>query len=287
MIVPRRRFLTWLAGGMAGGIALAGAGIGWMTRVEPHRLVVERVSLTLGRLPRPFAGLRIAQLSDLHLGPHIHQADVERAVRSAMSLHPDLILLTGDYVTRWAGYGEALIAPLSRLRASLGVYGTLGNHDHWTDADEITTYLHRAGVTVLRNASCPISRDGGTLWLVGVDDVMEGAEDLPAALASVPEEGCKVALIHEPDFADVAAKSGIDLQLSGHSHGGQVRIPGIGALILPGWGRKYPIGLRRVGETWLYTNRGIGLVSPPVRFNCPPEITLFTLRQAPGHDASA
>ena len=249
MRISRRRVVKWLAGGMVSSVALTGAGIGWMTNIEPRRLVVERVALTLRRLPQALDGLRVVQLSDLHLGPYIKQEDAERVVQRAMSLHPDLILLTGDYVTRWAGYGEALTAPLNHLRAPLGVCATLGNHDHWTDPDEVTTYLERADITVLRNASLPISRDGGTMWLVGVDDVMEGADDLPSALVSVPEDACKVALIHEPDFADIATRSGIDLQLSGHSHGGQVRIPGIGAIILPGWGRKYWIGLRRVDKT--------------------------------------
>jgi predicted MPP superfamily phosphohydrolase len=118
------------------------------------------------------------------------------------------------------------------------------------------------------------------LWLLGLDDIWVGAGDLEQGMAGVPEESCKLLLVHEPDFADKAARHGIDLQLSGHSHGGQVRLPLIGALHLPQWGTNYPIGLRRVSDMWVYTNRGLGVVSPPVRFYCRPEITQLTLVRA-------
>ena len=258
---------------------MTGVGASWTLKIEPRWLVVEEVIVPLRRLPLALDGLRIAHLSDLHLGPDIRAEHLEEAAALTMSLQADLIVLTGDYVTRRAEYGPGLVKPLSRLRAPLGVYATLGNHDHWAGAQEITSHLAAAGLSVMRNASRPITRDGATLWLVGLDDVWFGSGDLREALAGIPSDACKVALVHEPDFADQSARHGIDLQLSGHTHGGQVRLPGLGPLILPKWGRKYPIGLQRAGGTWVYTSRGVGLVPPPIRFNCPPEIALLTLRR--------
>lgn len=255
-----------------------------MLKVEPRWLVVERVTVPLRRLPPALDGLRIAHLSDLHLGPEIKAEDIEEAVALTMTLQADLIVLTGDYVTRRVEYGPGLVKPLSRLSAPLGVYATLGNHDHWAGAREIAGYLAAAGVVVMQNTARPIARDGATLWLVGLDDIWFGTADLNEALVSVPQDACKVVLVHEPDFADQAARQA-DLQLSGHTHGGQVRIPGLGPLILPKWGRKYPIGLQKAGAMWVYTSRGVGLVSPPIRFNCPPEVALLTLRRDGGGSA--
>ena len=154
----------------------------------------------------------------------------------------------------------------------------LGNHEHWTDADAVAGALADAGITVLRNAAQEI-REG--LWVAAVDDVWEQHADLEKALDKVPTGATIVLLAHEPDYADeVAADGRVSLQLSGHSHGGQVRLPFVGPPALPYLGRKYPAGLYRVGGTWLYVNRGVGALGPPVRFNCRPEVTLLTLRAA-------
>jgi predicted MPP superfamily phosphohydrolase len=157
------------------------------------------------------------------------------------------------------------------------VYAILGNHDHWTDADEVARALQTQPITVLRNAAIPIDRGGARLWIAGVDDVWERHADLDQALRLVPADQATILLAHEPDYADLAAQYSVDLQLSGHSHGGQVQLPFFGSPILPYLGRKYPRGLYQIGSLQLYTNRGLGVVSPPVRFNCRPEITLFTL----------
>ena len=131
---------------------------------------------------------------------------------------------------------------------------------------------------MLRNAGRLIESNGDVFWLAGVDDVWEQHADLNAALASAPPGVLKILLAHEPDYADVVAADGrVSLQLSGHSHGGQVRLPFVGVPRLPYLGTKYPYGLRRVGNLWLYTNRGIGVIAPPIRFNCRPEVTLITL----------
>ena len=143
----------------------------------------------------------------------------------------------------------------------------MGNHDHWTDPNFIEGRLNDRGITVLRNSACPFERGNSRLWISGVDDVFVGAADLPRALQVIPQNEATVLLAHEPDFADYATRFPVDLQLSGHSHGGQVRLPGIGALILPAMAHKYPIGLNRVGHLQVYTNRGLGGDQPAGPFS--------------------
>jgi predicted MPP superfamily phosphohydrolase len=190
-----------------------------------------------------------------------------------------VIALTGDLVNSSWHYIEPCSEILKRFQAALGVYAVLGNHDYWVGfLNLMIRSVAAAGVRLLRNEAVPLTRGSSTLYLVGIDDLWLRLANIRQALETVPGNACKIALMHEPDFADIAAQAEIDLQLSGHSHGGQVRVPGIGPLILPRYGEKYPMGFYRVGNfTRLYTNRGVGVLPPGVRFNCPPEITLITL----------
>jgi predicted MPP superfamily phosphohydrolase len=253
--------------------------------IAPHVPVAEHISLRLPRLPEAFHGFRIVLMGDLHFGPYVGKAQVERAVRLAISLKPDLTILAGDFVSHplrerngplGARHAEPCAQALQQLKGT-PIVSILGNHDHWNDPDLVAEILDSHGLPVLRNQSMPLERDGQRIWIVGVDDVYERANDLDKALQGVPPTEATIVAVHEPDFADEIARHPIDLQLSGHSHGGQVRIPGYGAPILPQLGRKYPMGLNRVNNLQVYTNRGIGMVFPPVRLNCPPEVTLITL----------
>ena len=232
-------------------------------------------------------------MGDMHFGPYVGKPQVERAVRLALLLKPDLTILTGDFVSHplampngpeGARHAEPCAEVLQQMTGTLTgtlpgtrVVSILGNHDHWNGPDIVADALDSHGIKVLRNQSMPLERDGQRLWIVGVDDVYEHANDLNKALQGVPPTETTIVAVHEPDFADRTAKHPVDLQVSGHSHGGQVRIPGYGAPILPHLGRKYPFGLNRVRDLQVYTNRGIGVVFPPVRLNCPPEVTLITL----------
>lgn len=275
--MDRRNFLKLAAAGAAAGLGAAALGAGWATLIEPNWPVVEQIGVTLPRLPARLEGLRVAQLSDLHISSYTTAGDIERAAGLAMRQSPDVIVLTGDFIWRevWQ-YAEELVEPLRTLRAPLGVYAVLGNHDHWEDAALATRVLGEAGVTLLLNQAVRLDA-GAPLWLAGLDDVWERKHDMAAALAGAPDDECKLLLVHEPDYADEAARYPVDLQLSGHSHGGQINLPGYGRPVLPYLGRKYPAGLYQVGSLALYTNRGIGVIAPPVRFNCPPEVTLLTL----------
>jgi hypothetical protein len=243
---------------------------------------LERVTIPIAGLPPALEGLRIVQMSDLHLHPYTQIGLIEQAVDLANRLEPDLVALTGDYVLS-SGASILELAPvLGRLRARLGVFAVLGNHDMWKGPRTITQELEQAGITVFANAgrALQIERgdERGTLYLAGLSDGLTGHPDLRHALRDMPSNATCILLMHVPDVADEYAADGrVALQLSGHSHGGQVRLPGRGALILPPMGVKYDHGLYRVGDMWLYTNRGIGVTGPPVRFNCRPEVTQITL----------
>jgi predicted MPP superfamily phosphohydrolase len=159
----------------------------------------------------------------------------------------------------------------------MGIFAVLGNHDQ-CNPQFIIRSLENHGITVLRNYALHVESGGARFWIAGVDDVLEGNARLDESLRTIPRGEATILLAHEPDFADAARRYPVDLQLSGHSHGGQIRLPLAGATYLPPLARKYPSGLRRLGPLTLYTNRGLGTVVLPIRFDCPPEVTLLTLR---------
>jgi len=262
------------------------AGYAWV--VEPNEIDIRQVDLKIQRLSPAFDGFKIALLSDLHFGPYTGEREIGAAVDAVNNLHPDMVALLGDYISSPAigGRGstpkkaELCAKVLMRLKSRLGSFAVLGNHDAFTNPNFVAEQLTSHGISLLQNANHAIEQDGGRLWLLGLDDVLEGNADLDAAVSGVPSQETKILLAHEPDIADGSAKLGIDIQFSGHSHGGQVRAPGLAPLYLPPMGAKYYEGYYRVGNLQLYTNRGIGTVGVPFRFLCPPEVTLVTLHAA-------
>ncbi|TMC22901.1 MAG: metallophosphoesterase [Chloroflexi bacterium] len=293
MFLKRRDILKYT--GIAGmGAVVAGSGsLFYMGTIEPAWLDVVSVNLHLSRLAPAFNGYRIVQLSDIHADMTWMDAGrLSYVVGAANAQNPDLIVITGDFVTYlYDGMADTL-SVLKGLRARDGVFAVLGNHDHWSDANEVSTLIRAYGIQELNNRVHTIQRANTMLHLVGMDDLWVRPEDnyvpvwahqtiLTPLLQTLPAEGAALLLVHEPDFADVAAATGrIDVQLSGHTHGGQVRLPGRGALRLPYLGKRYQAGLYRVQTMWHYTSRGLGTVEPQVRFNCRPEITVFTCRAA-------
>lgn len=253
--------------------------------LEPRNLGAEHVNIRLPRLPEEFRGFRIAQISDVHFGPYMGRPGLERALRLAQSFQPDLLVLTGDFVSHPFGksngvegahYAEPCADVLATVR-DVPLLAILGNHDHWNNAKIVAGALYDRGIKLLRNSAVPLERGHSRIWISGVDDALARVSDLPKALRGVPPAEMTILLAHEPDFADYAARFPVDLQLSGHSHGGQVKLPGVGAVVLPAMAHRYPEGLKQVGALQVYTNRGLGVINPPVRFLCPPEVTFVTL----------
>lgn len=278
MKVSRRGFLKAL-GHVSLGYLLAGIGAYQYAKLlEPEWLAIEHVTIPIPRLKPTFEGFRIVQMSDFHLHPHTQIDHVANAVDEANRLKPDLMVLTGDFVLETADSIYELAPVLSRLNAKYGVFSILGNHDLWTDANVVLSGLEEVRLPVLRNSGISLSINREMINLAGLDAGWGGQPDLKLALKDLTPGIPTILLMHEPDFVDTfSLDKRVSLQLSGHTHGGQVRIPILGALVLPDYGKKYDSGLYRVNETWLYTNRGIGVIGPPVRLNCRPEITEITL----------
>ena len=275
-------------------IALLAALAVYIFVIEPGRLVVRRVDVPIPGLPPALDGLQIGQLCDLHFGPMMPRSRVERAIALLAAQAPDLVALTGDFVSYWPDYAAEYPKILAPLHPSLGMFACTGNHEHWTDPNVVTAALRAAGVTVLRNQHRLVTVCGAQLCLVGIDDIgvsgfsfhhADPADDLPAALADTPlSDVTRVLLVHRPDFvmtpvfAEETARRPIHLVLSGHTHGGQVRLPLVGAPYLPSqYGQLFSGGLMQVAGTQVYVSRGVGS-SWPVRFNCRPEVNVLTLR---------
>lgn len=280
----RRDFLKLIKVGIVDIALLTLGGLGYSYLVEPGRVVVESVNLILQRLPKVFSGIRVAQISDIHMGGWMNKERFQQVADMIADQKPDILLLTGDYLIghdfdeKSAGYLDELVEILGPLTKSIPSFGILGNHDYWTNVDAARRMLNSSNITDLTNTVFTISQGDEKLHLCGVDDVWMGNVRLDAVIDKLPNNGFAILLAHEPDFADESALSGrFDLQVSGHSHGGQIVIPFFGPPILPYLGRKYPSGLYQVGDMFQYTNRGVGMARLPIRLNCPPEITVFTL----------
>jgi predicted MPP superfamily phosphohydrolase len=240
-------------------------------------LSVEHQPIYLRRLPKAFEGFRIVHLSDFHHSPFTSREQIERAVEAANRLKPDIIALTGDYISHDRQFAAPCAELLSNLRARYGIYAVLGNHDHWTDAALITDLFRAEGIRMLVNEGMRFEHLGEAFWLAGVDDTMVGLEDLPLALAGAREDEMKLLLAHNPIILRRAARAGVDLVLSGHTHGGQVTLRSErGASGKPR--RRLLRGLGHQGETQIYVTRGLGTVVLPIRYGCPPEISLLELR---------
>jgi uncharacterized protein len=269
----RRR--GWPAAAGIGALGLAGAI--YMSLVEPARPSLERVTLRLPALPAALDGLRVGQISDCHLGM-LHSAhNLAWAVDRMRAERPELLVLTGDFVSRRKAIPE--LAPLLRgLSAPLGMFAVPGNHDYWEGVGDVYSALALLDIPLLANEHRRLHWRGADLWLVGLDDVWDGRPDLAAALDGVPRDACTLLLAHAPDIADEAARHGISAQLSGHTHGGHLRLPVLGPFALPRFGWRYTMGYYQIGGLALYVSRGLS--GGPLRLLCRPEATIFTLRCA-------
>jgi predicted MPP superfamily phosphohydrolase len=273
--IGRRRFLATAASVVAGTLAYGFLG-------EPKHIRTTAIEIGISDLPASWDGLRIVQLSDFHRGKHVDEQQVAKAGEIARGLSPDLVVLTGDFVTGSASFIGSCLDALGRIPSPLGTFAVLGNHDWWTNGSMIREALQEANIHVLSNAAVRLGKANAPLWLLGVEDLWSPAFSLNSAVHAVEDSGSTILLCHNPDVLPRAAKFGLDLVLSGHTHGGQVCLPGIGALMLPIEGdRSLARGLHQRGPTQIFITTGIGLVSPPIRINCPPEVAAITLRSRP------
>lgn len=280
----RRTFLRKAALGTAGAYAAcSGLSVVATHANEAFDLEVVQRKIVLPGLGPGLNGLRAVQISDLHMGRFVTQDFLQTVLRLSLEQKPDLFFITGDFVYYHADTQRGV----SELTDSLGVvtdkiptYAVLGNHDYGT-WDGLQALFKKRHIQELPNAVTTYQRNGDSLYLGGVGCVTFQRDDLPAVARQIPDNVPAILLCHEPDLVDQTAQTGkFALQISGHSHGGQVNLPLAKGLILPQYGRKYPIGLYRVGNMVQYTNRGVGMIHIPVRYDCRPEITVFTFVSA-------
>jgi uncharacterized protein len=273
----RRRFLAQAVAGSAvltgGGMAAYGS---WRAFAPP---VVTELAVKIPKLPRALEGLSIVQLSDIHVGSFIRREFMDELVRQTNALRPDLIAITGDLVDGDVPTLGGSVAAFGNLKARFGSFFVTGNHDYYSGDEEWTEFLETFGVQVLRNRHVSIGDAGGALDLVGVDDWSGGRRrgkkgyDLDLALAGRNEDRAAVLLAHQPANFKVAAERGVDLQLSGHTHGGQL----FPMTLFIGLAWEHSAGLYRHGDSHIYVSRGCGFWGPPMRVGSPPEIVKLVL----------
>jgi len=238
------------------------------------------ISLAIRGLDPVFEGYRLVHISDIHLGQWITAERLEGVVDLVNQQDPDLVAITGDFVSYVLDdHIEELASSLARLSPKDATVAVLGNHDHWVGADDIRLLIKSSNVMELGNSVFTVTRGQAMLHIAGLDDIMVNRHRLDLVLGKLPPSGPAILLVHEPDFAEVSARTGrFSLQLSGHSHGGQIVIPKLGTPVRSKHFWKYPLGRYQVGDMVQYTNRGLGTNLFWSRINCPPEITVFTLR---------
>ena len=281
-ILSRRKFLTGFVASTAS-LAL------YSNEIGRHEIEITNPTFYIRNLPPAFEGFRIVQFSDIHLEQYTEEFFVQEVIDRVNALNADLLLVTGDFVSRGPLALEMSYAAASRCAELLrGLtcqerYGILGNHDTTVGGRIIRDHMENNGLPILVNEFVKIEREGQHIYLSGLDDFSFGYPNLSLGVPEKPDAPV-ILMVHEPDFAvHIGAHRrgpSVDLVLSGHTHGGQIRIPGIRPLALPPFGKLFPHGQYQLGRLQLYVNRGIGTVGVPFRFNCPPEITVATLRNA-------
>jgi uncharacterized protein len=292
MTLKRRTFLKYAGASTLGVTVMGGSSVLYGTDFEPGWLEVVTQPVHLTRLDSSFQNYRIVQLSDIHADTTWMNAErLAHIVQVANDQNPDLVVITGDFITHVHKEMDETLSTLRALRARDGVFAVLGNHDYASDPVKVRALLPTYGIQELRNRTHTLRRGSGMLHLIGMDDLWAGTDfyhlplkalrpALTSLLAPLPDTGAAILLVHEPDFADIAATTQrIALELSGHTHGGQIRLPGYGPVHVPRLGKRYKDGLYQVDTMIHYTNRGLGMMPPQIRLNCRPEITVFVCKQ--------
>jgi predicted MPP superfamily phosphohydrolase len=259
---------------------VAGAAIAWWARfVHPYRTQLTHVIMPLPRKHAQLDGLTIAFVTDTHVGPHFRTDDLRPTLDYLRRSQPDILILGGDYVSESPRFIDPSVEALEDMASTpkLGTWAILGNHDVANTRERVVESLEAAGITVLVNEAARVETDRGPLWLVGIDDAILGSPDLPKAFGGIPADEPTVALWHEPDRAERVVPYDPLFMLSGHTHGGQVRLPLVAGAAAPVLGKRFQLGRYDVQGMPLYVSAGIGMYRPPVRLNCPPEVIMITL----------
>lgn len=256
--------------------------LGTLLIIRSKKIVVTDEKLTFNRLPKSFDGFRIVLFSDLHLGFFCTPKYLDSLKSLINSLTPDAICFAGDFTDKRTIINRLKeVSPiLQEFEAPYGKYAVLGNHDCLSGKFDITNALEAGGFQVLTNKGIVIEKNNEKIYICGLDDAIEGNAAPDEALSFAEADVFTIMMIHEPDFADQISRNKVDLQISGHSHGGQVCLPLIGPLRTTYMGKKYLHGLYNVSEMQLYTTRGVGTTILPIRFFCPPEVVLLELVSA-------
>lgn len=282
--LSRRKFIKRIAQLGFGSILLSFGGYSYARYIEPRMLRVNRVTIASPDIPKSFNGISITQFSDTHLGHHYTIEQFKELISKVNELNSDLVFFTGDLIDEPNRYDslEAVAPILQDIRAPLGKYAIYGNHDHGGYGSEMyKKMMEQSNFKILMNQHTTIkSSENESIVIAGLDDLMLGKPDIDLTLEGIPTDQFIILMAHEPDVADeVSTRKAVNLQVSGHSHGGQVQIPFIGPLITPPYAVKYVEGFYELPDTGmtLYVNRGIGTTREPYRFFSIPEITVFTL----------
>lgn len=276
----RRRLRRWIARSTLITVVFSLCCYIYGAKIEPNWIEIVPIEITIPHLDKAFDEFKIVQISDLHIGDFMPESRFSRIIKLVNQQQPDAIAITGDFITKRNNFDAAKIKQqLSQLQARSVKVAVLGNHDHWArKISKLKHILAASKIDNLDNEVYFIQKDSHRLAIAGLDDPYWGKPNLAKILAQLPESMPTVFLVHEPDYIEKSAKTHrFALQLSGHSHGGQIRIPFLTPLVLPCGGKKYFAGLDRVEDTYTYTNRGLGMTNLPLRIGSRPEITVFTL----------
>lgn len=283
MKMNRRAFLKKAFGSLLAFMGLTGGTYYYARYMEPDMLTIQEETLTNSKIPGSFRDFKIVQFSDTHIGFHYTLEQLKEVVDRINRMNPDLILFTGDLVDRPNAYewNGKIVEVLKKLQAPHGKYWIYGNHDHGGyGTDIVKKKMDEGGFQLLQNDHTVIKKEQSSFILAGVDDLMLGKPDMEKTLQGADSDSFVLLMVHEPDYADEVANYPVDVQLSGHSHGGQVQIPFFGYLVTPPYAEKYVEGRHTIGNLDLYVSRGLGTTRLPYRFLCKPEITIHTLKNS-------
>ncbi|MCJ2145400.1 MULTISPECIES: metallophosphoesterase [Bacillus] len=277
----RRQFLKGFLGLAAAGLFTAAGGLGYARYLEPHMLETNLIPIRHRLIPKGFDKFRIVQFSDTHLSEYFTADELSNVVSQVNALSPDLIVFSGDLIDKPHRYREheRAVNALKKLAAPYGKLAIFGNHDHGGYGTKVyQTLMASAGFRVLRNDFMKLELiDGSVIEIASLDDLMLGRPDYEGILSKLSEKAFSILLVHEPDAALTAKQYPVNLQISGHTHGGQIQIPVFGPLITPPYGEIYTEGMYETAGLKIYVNRGIGTTRLPLRFLSKPEITVFQL----------